>query len=81
MKSFPLIVLVFASSLGGCVSSDSPSSEGTATVGSDKDLHGCVGSAGYQWCERTAECVRSWELANTIGFENTPEGFESYCRE
>ncbi|MFH1393740.1 MAG: hypothetical protein ABII71_01580 [Candidatus Micrarchaeota archaeon] len=29
--------------------------------GSDRDEHGCIGSAGYTWCESTQECVREWE--------------------
>ena len=31
-------------------------------VGGDRDSHGCIGSAGYQWCEKRGECARSWEL-------------------
>lgn len=30
-------------------------------VGSDKDEHGCIGSAGYSWCEAKQKCLRSWE--------------------
>ena len=30
-------------------------------VGSDKDEHGCIGSAGYTWCEVKQKCVREWE--------------------
>ena len=30
-------------------------------VGGDKDEHGCIGSAGYLWCEAKAECLRPWE--------------------
>ncbi len=29
--------------------------------GSDRDEHGCIGSAGYVWSESTQECVRPWE--------------------
>ena len=48
-------------------------------VGADKDSHGCIGSAGYQWCEREEKCVRPWELARAQGFESTPESFRRYC--
>ncbi len=48
-------------------------------VGADKDSHGCIGSAGYQWCEREGKCVRPWELARAQGFEATPESFGKYC--
>jgi len=30
-------------------------------VGGDRDAHGCIGSAGYQWCEAKAKCLRIWE--------------------
>ena len=30
-------------------------------VGSDRDSHGCIGSAGYVWCELKQKCLRSWE--------------------
>lgn len=30
-------------------------------VGGDKDEHGCIGSAGYSWCETKQKCLREWE--------------------
>lgn len=48
-------------------------------VGGDRDAHGCIGSAGYQWCTRAQACVRSWELAEQKGFERSPEAFDRYC--
>lgn len=30
-------------------------------VGGDKDEHGCIGSAGYSWCELKNKCLRVWE--------------------
>ncbi len=30
-------------------------------VGGDKDIHGCIGSAGYTWCAGKNKCVRPWE--------------------
>jgi membrane-bound inhibitor of C-type lysozyme len=30
-------------------------------VGNDRDAHGCIGSAGYSWCEVKQKCLRSWE--------------------
>ncbi|MFH0737478.1 MAG: hypothetical protein V1827_02180 [Candidatus Micrarchaeota archaeon] len=30
-------------------------------VGNDSDVHGCIGSAGYSWCEPLSQCVRVWE--------------------
>jgi len=34
----------------------------TGLVGGDRDEHGCIGSAGYTWCEKLGNCARSWEL-------------------
>jgi hypothetical protein len=33
----------------------------SAVVGSDRDIHGCIGSAGYSWCESKQKCLRVWE--------------------
>ena len=33
----------------------------TPLVGGDKDEHGCIGSAGYTWCEPKQKCLREWE--------------------
>jgi len=33
----------------------------TPIVGGDKDAHGCIGSAGYMWCEAKQKCLRAWE--------------------
>jgi len=30
-------------------------------VGGDRDAHGCIGSAGYMWCEPKQKCLRIWE--------------------
>jgi hypothetical protein len=38
-----------------------PSSPGTPMVGSDRDEHGCIGSAGYTWCPAKSKCLRVWE--------------------
>ena len=29
--------------------------------GSDWDLHGCIRSGGYMWCEILHKCLRTWE--------------------
>lgn len=33
----------------------------TPKPGSDRDEHGCIGSAGYVWCDALQKCLRSWE--------------------
>lgn len=45
--------------LAGCTSNQQ-------MPGSDRDAHGCIGSAGYTWCEAKAKCLRVWEEPCTI---------------
>lgn len=52
----------------------------TPAPGSDRDAHGCIGSAGYSWCESTGKCERPWELAKEKDFDNSAEAFARYCR-
>lgn len=35
--------------------------EKETVVGSDKDEHGCIASAGYTWSEVQKDCIRLWE--------------------
>ena len=35
-------------------------------LGGDRDAHGCIGSAGYSWCEEKQKCLRPWEEACTV---------------
>lgn len=51
-----------------------------ALIGADKDTHGCIGSAGYLWCEKESQCTRPWELAKNKQFENSAEAFTNYCQ-
>lgn len=30
-------------------------------IGGQRDEHGCLGPAGYQWCEPKQKCIRFWE--------------------
>jgi hypothetical protein len=48
-------------------------------VGGDVDAHGCRPSAGYLWCERTKQCERPWELAQSESFDNSAEAFKAFC--
>ncbi|MFH1054997.1 MAG: Kazal-type serine protease inhibitor family protein [Candidatus Altiarchaeota archaeon] len=41
-------------------------------LGGDRDEHGCIGSAGYSWCEAKQKCLRKWE-------ENCTEVEEHQC--
>ena len=41
---------------------DSDPATVATVVGADRDAQGCIGSAGYQWCEKLQQCARPWEL-------------------
>ncbi|MEI7424556.1 MAG: hypothetical protein WCK10_00290 [Candidatus Staskawiczbacteria bacterium] len=52
-------------------------------LGGDRDEHGCIGSAGYSWCEVKNKCLRVWEetceldpTADWKTYTNTQYGFE-----
>jgi hypothetical protein len=64
--------------MGGCATQSTLSPQ-TTTTGSDRDMHGCIASAGYTWCERTQDCERPWILAEEEGFNNTSLEFSAYC--
>lgn len=60
-------------------------------VGGDRDEHGCIGSAGYSWCEVKQKCLRIWEekceaqqpsqsVNNNIVETNNQFAFELYSK-
>lgn len=73
MRAIPIAVLAVL------VTACSQAETAQPLVGGDGDEHGCKASAGYKWCAKTSQCERPWELAKAKGFENTFEGFETYC--
>ncbi len=56
------------------------SNEERAVTGAGKDTHGCITSAGYQWCTKTKRCERPWELAKKEKFENSMKAFDRFCK-
>lgn len=48
-------------------------------VGGDRDSHGCIGSAGYQWSEVLKDCIRPFEsgvrLATCIDTTSTSAAY------
>jgi len=48
-------------------------------TGSDRDAHGCIGSAGYAWCARSGQCERPWERAEAQQFELSQSAFDRSC--
>lgn len=41
--------------------------QNSVIVGGDRDAHGCIGSAGYSWCEANSKCLRVWEEKCGLG--------------
>lgn len=41
-------------------------------IGGDRDKHGCIGSAGYSWCDEKQKCIRVWE--EECASSTTPTG-------
>lgn len=74
------VLLVLA--LTGCAhpkpTPDAPAAP-APVVGGDRDAHGCIGSAGYQWCQRSGRCERPWELAQVQGLANTAKAIDAWC--
>ena len=56
-----------------------PRDSEAAMMGSDRDAHACISSAGYRWCAGTQQCERPWELAKIQKFANTQAAFDKYC--
>ena len=79
MKILWLLQTALLISLVGCAAEKPETAAEQNLLGSDRDAYGCIGSAGYSWCERTKQCERPWELAEQEGLENTFEGFQKYC--
>lgn len=62
MKMAIIALMAVAILLLGCTYPQPPAqNESGKIVGNDRDSHGCIGSAGYQWCDALQECIRSWE--------------------
>ncbi|HJP38989.1 MAG TPA: serine protease [Gammaproteobacteria bacterium] len=81
MKTLLSLQIIFIFFISSCASDKLADSDGIEMPGSDRDIHGCIGSAGYSWCERTGQCERPWELAERAGFDNTQVNFKAYCTE
>ena len=54
--------------------------EKEAVVGSDKDEHGCIASAGYTWSEVQKDCIHLWVFLGGRCFERNSGPSRSACR-
>lgn len=41
-------------------------------TGGDRDVHGCIGSAGYSWCAPLNQCIRTWETTCPSTYTTNP---------
>lgn len=56
-----MLLLGMGMALTSCNNTQKQKKEETPAVGSDKDEHGCLPSAGYTWSEVQKDCIRLWE--------------------
>ena len=70
-KSFFLCgIMACATMLMSCNSSSKDTNKEApekTLVGGDRDDHGCIASAGYQWSELLKDCIRPWEKGVKLG--------------
>ncbi len=50
-------------------------------LGGDRDTHGCIGSAGYSWCEAKNKCLRIWEESCEQDIADETADWEIYKNE
>ena len=56
-----VLVVLFLGKFNKIKNIETPNGDNTQIVGGDRDAHGCIGSAGYSWCEVKNKCLRIWE--------------------
>lgn len=50
----------------------------TKLVGNDRDEHGCIASAGYQWSELLHDCIRPFEKGIRLNPANENQTYAAY---
>ncbi len=53
-----------------CAGGEANNNQGNL-IGGDRDEHGCLGPAGYSWCEVKQKCLRVWEEKCEVGTSTT----------
>lgn len=63
IPAIPLLTALLILPVSGVAPPDTtvPPTATALMPGSDRDSHGCIGSAGYTWCEAKQKCLRTWE--------------------
>lgn len=54
-------------------------SHSTLRVGEERDVHGCIPSAGYTWSRVAGACLRLWEEAITLQPAATEQRIRAYA--
>ena len=54
-----------------------PAQKKTPVVGNDRDVHGCIGSAGYTYSQIRNECVRVFEQKIKLKEVDSDKGYAS----
>ncbi|WP_294628229.1 hypothetical protein [uncultured Bacteroides sp.] len=52
---------VVAGCMSGTKAEKNTRNQQVTVLGGDRDEHGCIGSAGYVWCEVQKDCIRLFE--------------------
>lgn len=79
MKHAPLSLFLFAAILLAACAPEGPdlSQYEAEEVGSYRDPHGCISSAGYVWSALLSECVRTFEIGAPLLDAQDPEATSS----
>jgi len=60
-KTSLIIIIILALIVGGYFIYRTLDKTKEPLIGGQRDEHGCLGSAGYTWCEAKEKCLREWE--------------------
>lgn len=67
MKKMKFLILTLGLVLlASCTASQKKTEKDQATVGADRDSHGCIASAGYTWSEVRKDCIRLFESGTRL---------------
>jgi hypothetical protein len=70
-----IVVIMTVAALASCGTSNS---KGLLT-GNDRDVHGCIPSAGYSWSEVKKDCIQVFNDGTMVNDPKCPEGEATYA--
>lgn len=77
-KCLLALVISFAVACSTKKEASKSDAEATVVVGADQDVHGCKGSAGYQWSAVQNKCVRLFETGIKLAPAQAMQGTVAY---